>query len=257
MQYINLFGLKIANVNMIETINLIDLNLKKKESNYVVFTPNTDFIIESVRNSNFNKTLNSADLLIPDGMPLVWTSKFIGTPLKEKVSGSTLFYKICELSHKNNYSIYLLGGNEGVAEKAAKKLSQIYPNINIVGIKYVPFGFEDDIAASDKIIEELNIIKPDILIVGLGSGQGERWIVKNKDKYHAFLSIQLGASLSFAAGYYKMPPEWIKNIGFAWLWQLIEQPRRQWKRPLRGLKIFLYMAQVKYLKKEFYSYQKK
>ncbi|MDP3150310.1 MAG: WecB/TagA/CpsF family glycosyltransferase [Ignavibacteria bacterium] len=250
MNYVNIVGLRIANIDLYETIKIIEQTLREKSKHLAIFTPNSNFVVKANRDANFLAILNQADILIPDGMPLIWASKFLNTPLKEKVSGSSLFFSICELAARCGYSLYFLGGDQGVAEKAAFELKKKYHKINIVGTYYAPFGFEYDDSENQKILGDINSKKPEILIIGLGAGQGERWIIKHKKEYPAFLSIQLGASFSFAAGITKMPPEWIKRNGFGWLWRLLNEPRRLWKRYLlQDIKIFYYIFQQKYLKR--------
>jgi len=249
MESVNILGLNISNLNTSETLEVINKSIKERKG-ITIFTPNTNFVVNSVKQPYLNAVLNKADYLVPDGMPLVWASRFFKNPLKEKVSGSSLFFLICELAAKNNYSLYFLGGNVGVAEKAATELRNKYSGIKILDTYYAPIGFEDDQVESDKIIKELNEKKPDILIIGLGKFQGERWLIKHKHEFKTFLNIQLGGSFTFAAGLKKMPPDWVKRKGFGWLWRLVEEPKRHWKRYLlEDMNFFYYIFMQKYFKK--------
>lgn len=248
MDLINILGLNISNLNTSETLDLIHNSIIEKKR-ITIFTPNADFTINVIKYPYLKEVINSADYLVPDGIGLVWASRFLRTPLKEKVSGSSLFFFICGLAAKNNYSIYLLGGNIDVAEKAVIELKKKYSGINIVGAYYAPFGFEDNPKENEKIITDLKNKKPDILIIGLGNFQGERWLIKHKHEFGSFLNIQLGASITFAAGIKKMPPEWIKKIGFARLWIIIQEPRRRWRAVFEILYFFYYIFQQKFFNK--------
>ena len=249
MNSVNILGLNIANLNTSETLEVINKSIQEKKG-ITIFTPNTNFVVNSIKQPYLKDVLNSADYLVPDGMPLVWASRFFNKPLKEKVSGSSLFFLICELAAKNNYSLYFLGGNVGVADKAAIELRKKYSGLNIIGTYYAPIGFEDNQEENDKILKELNQKKPDILIIGLGKFQGERWLIKHKHEFNSFLNIQLGGSFTFAAGLKKMPPDWVKKKGFGWLWRLLEEPKRHWRRYLlEDSKFFYYIFQQKYFNK--------
>ncbi len=249
MEKVNILGLHITNINTADTISLIKTHVSQKKS-ITIFTPNTNFVVNAVENPYLRDIFNSADYLVPDGMPLVWASFFLRKKLKEKVSGSSLFFLISELAAVNNFSMYFLGGNMGVASKAAEKLKKKWENLNIVGTYYAPVGFEDDEAECLKIINDINEKNPDILIVGLGKFQGERWLIKNKHNLKTYLNIQLGGSFTFAAGLKSMPPDWIKKSGFGWLWRLLDEPKRHWRRYfLHDSRFFYYFLQQLLFKK--------
>jgi len=248
MNTINILGLKISNINVCETLDIINQSIKDKNK-ITFFTPNADFAQNAIRQPYLKKIINSADYLVPDGIGLFWGSKFLNTPFKERISGSSLFFLICESAQKTNYSIYLLGGNKGVAEKAAINLRKKFPGINIVGTYFAPHGFENNAKENEKILMELKDKKPDILIVGLGNFQGERWLIKHKEEIECFLKIQLGASITFAAGDKKMPPELIKRIGLARLWIILQEPRRRWREAFEILYFFYYLLQQKMFNK--------
>jgi N-acetylglucosaminyldiphosphoundecaprenol N-acetyl-beta-D-mannosaminyltransferase len=139
-----------------------------------------------------------------------------------------------------------LGAARGVAAKAAEMLMKKYKGLNIVGTYSPPPGFETDHKENKKIIRILEDSRADVLFVGLSRGKGEKWIDRYKDKYKIPVSIQVGASIDFAAGIRRMPPQWVKGIGFAWLWRLVQEPRRLWRRYLvDDMKFFYYIHSQK------------
>lgn len=242
MHNVNILGISISNVNYSETLIKIENFLKSRDKYYAIFTPNTDFIIQAIKDKQFKNILNSADLLIPDGKPLVWASRFLGKPLKMKVSGSEVFFRICEKASTLGYKIFLMGAKDNVANKAKRNLEENYPGIKIVGTYSPPFGFEKNKKELHKIINMLLVSEADILIVGLGTPKQEKFIFSYKKNYRIPLSIGVGASIDFAAGTKKMPPRRIKKVGFAWLWRLLEEPKRLWKRYLiEDMKFFYYV----------------
>ncbi len=241
MMTANILGLDIFNLNMKETIKRIEYFLEKKEKYYCVFTPNVDMTMISLKDVNLKKSLLGADILVADGMPLVWASKLFGKPLKEKIDGSDLFFNFCELASKKGYRIFLMGAKEGVALRASEILQEKYKGLNIVGTYSPPFGFEKSIDENEKIVKMLKKSEADVLFVGLSEGKGEKWIFQNKDIYKIPLSIQVGATFDFAAGDKKMAPQYVKKIGFAWLWRLIQEPKRLWRRYLIDDMRFFYL----------------
>ena len=191
-----------------------------------IFTPNVNFLVRAEKDDKFSKVLSESDFLVPDGKPLIWASRFLGTPLKEKVSGSSLFFELCKLAVEHGYTIFLLGAAPGVARMAKHKLEANFKGLQISGTYSPPYGFENNPSEIENINSILRNSKTDILVVGLGSPKQEYFIHENKSKYQIPLSLGLGASIDFAAGIKVVPPNILKNIGLAWLWRLIEEPRR-------------------------------
>lgn len=231
MGRIKLLNIEVDNVSMEEALEAIDEIILKKDKSYVV-TPNVDHIVKLEYDEEFKKVYKNADLILADGMPLIWISKLMGTPLKEKVSGSDVFPKICKMASEKGYKIYLLGAAEGVAQKAAENLKLKYNNLNVVGCYSPKYGFENDEAEINKIIKLVNKAKPDILVVGLGAPKQEKFIFNYKDKLNVPISLGLGASIDFEAGNIKRAPKWMQRLGLEWLYRLIKEPKRMYKRYL-------------------------
>ena len=173
-----------------------------------------------------------ADLILTDGKPLIWISKWYGTPIKEKISGSDLFPRLCEMAAKKGYRMYFLGAAEGVAAKAAENLKKKYPGLQVVGTYSPPFGFEKDEVEIDKIKNQIKEVNPHILIVGLGCPKQELFILHHKDELGVPISLGLGASLDFEAGNIKRAPKWMANHGLEWLFRITQDPKRLAKRYL-------------------------
>ena len=238
---IKICGVQINNVNFTETIRAVDELVHKKSRAFIV-TPNIDHIVRLQKDFEFKKIYEEAALVLPDGMPILWAAKYLGTPLKEKVSGSDLFTKLCEISAKKEYKLFFLGGRECAAAKAADVLKTKYPGVQIVGAYYPSFGFEDDEAENMKIVEMIREAKPDILFVGLGAPKQEKWIYKYKDQHQAPVSIGIGVSFEFVSGMVKRAPVWMQKFGFEWLWRLMMEPKRLWKRYLIDDPVFFWLV---------------
>lgn len=221
--------MSVDNLTMDEALTEIDNLICQRQKSYVV-TPNLDHIIVIEEDSVFKEVYDNASLVLTDGVPLLWIAKYYGTPLKEKVSGSDIFPKMCELSSKKGYKVYILGAKEGVADKAACRLMDKYPGLQVVGTYSPPIGFEENETMVDDIINMINETNADILAVALGSPKGEKFIYKVKDRICVSLSISIGATIDFEAGRVKRAPRWMSNIGLEWLYRVFQDPVRLSKR---------------------------
>jgi len=222
-------GAPIDNVSMNEAIESIETLINERHAAMVV-TPNVDHIVKLQRDAELNNIYQKADLILPDGMPILWGAFFLGTPLKEKVSGSDLFLKLCEMSSKRGYRLFFLGGRPTAAVKAAKALQTLYPNLNICGIYSPPLGFEQDQHENKRIIAMINESQPDILFAGLGCPKQEKWIYIHKNACQVPVSIGIGASFEFVAGLVKRAPVWMRQAGLEWFWRFLQEPKRLWRR---------------------------
>ncbi|MGG7078802.1 WecB/TagA/CpsF family glycosyltransferase [Clostridium sardiniense] len=229
MSRIKCLNIEVDNLTMDEAINEVDRLIQKKVPSYVV-TPNVDHIVKLEKDEEFKNVYKDADLILTDGMPLIWISKLKGNPIKEKVSGSDLFPKVCELANDKGYSIFLLGAAEGVADKAAANLMEKYKGLNIVGTYSPSYGFENKDDEIEKIINILNRCKPDILAVGLGAPKQEKFLYKYKYKLNIPVSLAIGASIDFEAGNINRSPKWMQKSGLEWFYRLCKEPRRMFKR---------------------------
>ena len=233
-----LLNISVDDLSMNEAVEAVDKLVKAKENAYVV-TPNVDHIIKVEHDLEFRKIYEDADLILTDGMPLIWISKFLKNPIKEKVSGSDLFPKICQLSAEKGYKMFLLGAGEGVAKIAQINLERKFPGLNICGTYSPPMGFENDKKELSKIMGILQHSQADILIVGLGCPKQEKFIYKYRKEYKIAVSLALGASIDFEAGKVKRAPVWMQKCGLEWFYRLCKEPKRMFKRYIvDDMKIF-------------------
>ena len=235
---IKFLNTEVDNLTMDEAIENINGLILKRAPSYVV-TPNVDHIVKLEKDEELRKVYADADLILTDGMPLIWISKLKSNPIKEKVSGSDLFPRVCKLAADKGYSVFLLGAAEGVAKKAADNLKIEYPKLNISGTYSPSYGFENNIDEINYIISMINKAKPDILAVGLGAPKQEKFIYKYKNELNVPVSLAIGASIDFEAGNVDRAPKWMQNHGLEWLYRLCKEPKRMFKRYLiDDLKIF-------------------
>jgi N-acetylglucosaminyldiphosphoundecaprenol N-acetyl-beta-D-mannosaminyltransferase len=229
MARIKFMNTDIDNLTMAETLNEIDKLIQEKNCSYVV-TPNVDHIVRLEKDEELQKVYKNASLILTDGKPLIWISKWYKTPIKEKISGSDLFPRVCQLAANKNYTMYLLGAAEGVADTAARNLMKKYPGLNIVGTYSPPFGFEKNKQEMNKIKTQIQDVHPDILIVSLGCPKQEKFMYYHCKELGVPISFGLGASIDFEAGNIKRAPRWMSNHGLEWLYRFSKEPKRLFKR---------------------------
>lgn len=226
-------------------------DIKECNNRIDIVTPNVDFIVNAIHDHKFKKILNNSSIRIPDGKPIIWASYFLNKRISEKISGSSLLFDLIKNESLNNQRIYLLGGSTRIILEKAIAFVKYSSNCKVSGF-CPPFGFENDDLIKNKIIEDINHFNPDILIIGLGSPKQEKFLAYNNEKIKYRISLCLGASIDFLSGTKKMPPEIIKNLGFGWLWRLLSEPKRLWKRYLiKDMKFFLYIFQQKFKLRDF------
>lgn len=200
----------------------------------VVFTPNIDHLMKLQKDAEFLKIYALADYKVCDSQVLMYASRLLGTPFKEKVSGSDLFPRFCDF-HKNNdaITVFLLGGAEGVAEKAGSKINRRTNRDIVVGSHSPSYGFEKDEQECLEIVEIINQSQATVLAVGVGAPKQEKWIYKYKHKLpHVKIFLAVGATIDFEAGVIKRAPKWMSDLGIEWLFRIYCDPQRLWKRYL-------------------------
>lgn len=228
---VNIGGVVIDNLSMAETLAAIEGLVQQGKPCYVT-NPNVDIIIRYNSDPEFADYYNGGALCLVDGMPILWAAKFFGRPLKEKISGSDLVPKVCELANQRGYQLFFLGGRPGAAQAAKETLLQTLPDLKVVGTYAPPFGFERDQMELNKIAQMIKDAKPDILFVGLGAPKQERWIKKYHQELGVPVSMGVGVTFEFIAGIVKRAPKWMQNTGLEWFWRLCMEPGRLWKRYL-------------------------
>lgn len=222
---------EIDNLTMAESLETIEGLISQNRNAYVV-TPNIDHIVQLERGGELCEAYKKADLILTDGKPLLWIAKWYGTPIKEKVSGSDLFPRLCKMAVEKHYKMFFLGAAEGVAARAAENLMRRFPGLEVTGTYSPPYGFENDRDEMYRIEKMIKKAKPHILIVGLGCPKQELFMLHNCNKLGVPISLGLGGSLDFEAGNIKRAPKWVSEHGFEWLYRIFQDPRRLAKRYL-------------------------
>jgi N-acetylglucosaminyldiphosphoundecaprenol N-acetyl-beta-D-mannosaminyltransferase len=189
-------------------------------------TPNLDILRQSAEDPTLAALVRSADILVADGMPLVWASRLQGTPLPERVAGSNLVNLIAARSVERGLRIFLLGGNPGAADGAAAALERRYPGIRVAGTYCPPFGFERNEQELRRIEALVQASRANLVFVGLGFPKQERLIQRLRISRPCAWWLGIGITFSFLSGEVKRAPRWMQRCGVEWVHRLIQEPRR-------------------------------
>lgn len=219
----------VNNVDMKETVHAIDTMIEERKKSYIVAI-NIDVVMKIEKDPYLKEIADNADMVLVDGKPLVWISKWHKHPVETKISGSDLVPLLCKRAAKKGYSIFIIGGKEGVAEQAKKNLEKDLLGINIVGTYAPPFGFEKDEAELARINQMISEVHPDLLIACFGCPKQEKWIYENYQKYNAKVSVCAGATVDFLAGNVNRAPRWMSDHGLEWFYRFTQEPKRMFKR---------------------------
>lgn len=218
---VKILGVKISKTNMDGAYNSF-LSFMENDMVNTIYTPNTEIVMAAQHNKELKEVLLEGDLVIPDGIGLIYASKLHGLGLTDRVTGVDLMDKMLKYCNSTRRSIYILGGKPGVAEKACERMLEVYPNIKVKGSRDGYFDSEEEL----KIIDKINETKPDILFVCLGAPKQELWIAKHKKILNTKVVMGVGGSVDIWAGTAKRAPKIFQSLGLEWLHRLLREPHR-------------------------------
>lgn len=198
----------------------------------VVFTPNVDHVVKAERDAELRAAYAAADLALADGMPLVWASRLLGTPLPERVAGSDLVLPLAALAARRGWRVYLVGGAPGDAARAAEVLARAH-GVAIAGVDAPALDLSHAGAeAARAAAERVHDARPELVLAAFGAPKQELWIHRHRDLLRPAVVLGVGASLAFVAGTIPRAPRWMSRSGLEWLHRLAREPRRLWRRYL-------------------------
>ncbi len=206
----------------------------------VVCVANVHMVTEAYWHPELSEVLKSADLVTPDGMPLVWMMKLMGARDQDRVAGMDILWSLCQLAPQRNLKIFFLGSEATILEKMKTKLEHEFPDLQIAGMEPLPFRPLTR-AEDDAIIQKIHESGAGLVLVSLGCPKQEYWMNQHKDKIQAVM-IGLGGVFPVLAGIQKRAPLWMRNLGLEWFYRLIQEPRRLWRRYSNTIPPFIWLA---------------
>ncbi|MEZ4681166.1 MAG: WecB/TagA/CpsF family glycosyltransferase [Caldilineaceae bacterium] len=226
-----ILGAPIDDINMDEALNRIDNFIqigRATQKGHQIATINADFVVKSLADPELRRILQEADMATADGMPLVWSARLLGVPLEGRVTGADMVPALAKRAAERGYSIYFLGAAPGVAEQAAAVLRQLYPDLKIAGCSAPSRDEVENNTAA--IVASCRAAQPDILLVAFGNPKQEKWIYEHANQLNVPVMMGVGGTFDFIAGVTKRAPNWMQESGLEWLYRLLSEPRRLWKR---------------------------
>jgi len=226
-----ILGIPIDDLTMPEALDRLDDFIqigRATGKSHQVATVNADFVVKALDDPELRGILQEVDMATADGMPLVWGARLLGVNLAGRVTGSDMVPALAERASQKGYRLYLLGAAPGVAARAAEILQARHPALQIVGVVSPPYG--SILEMDPAIAEGVRAAKPDILLVAFGNPKQEKWISMHSRTLHVPVMIGVGGTFDFIAGITQRAPVWMQRSGLEWLFRLIQEPKRLWKR---------------------------
>jgi len=225
-QSVVFLGVRVDNVNCDQALSIIEDFIKSGNPRQVV-TVNPEFIVAAQSDNDFRDILNASSLALPDGVGLLWAARFLGHPLRERVTGTDTVQRVAALVAQQGYSLFLLGAAPGVAAATAARLCQTYPGLRIAGTHAGSPALEEE----DEIVKMIQKAEPDILFVAYGAPAQDMWIARNLERLGVPVAMGVGGAFDFISGRAKRAPRWLQRLGLEWLHRLWHEPWR-WRRML-------------------------
>ncbi|MGI2905523.1 WecB/TagA/CpsF family glycosyltransferase [Tolypothrix sp. VBCCA 56010] len=205
-----------------------------------VCVANVHMLMEAHWNPEFASVLNNADIITPDGMPLVWMMRLLGVRYQDRVAGMDIFLALCKLAQTQNVSVFFAGSQPDILSLMQKRLEQEFPKLKIAGMEPLPFRPLTE--TEDKaLIKMINNSGAGLVFVSLGCPKQEKWMAQHQDKIKAVM-IGVGGVFPVYAGIHKRAPRLVRDLGFEWLYRWLQEPRRLWNRYTQTIPAFMWLA---------------
>lgn len=234
--YIDLFGIHCANITMNDAVELVITKAKDSSDTTPIFFVNPDCLNTSFRDEQYHHILQSASVVLPDGIGLTIAGKILHTPLKENVNGTDMLPFLSVAASGNGLSLFLLGARPGIADKMKNQIRERF-GVSVAGTHH---GYFDHEAKSESIIRAINNSGADIVLVALGAPLQEKWIWENRHRMTAGVVMGVGGLFDFYSGNTRRAPRWLRELGLEWLYRIVQEPGRMWRRYLIGNPLFLF-----------------
>lgn len=238
MDKVNILDTNVSRHNLQETMALFSDAIDNGKRLRVSVTP-SNCLLWARKNQKLKDVYNSADIVTADGVPVVWASKLLKRPIRGRVTGLDLLPEFAAIASQKEYSFFLLGAAEGVANQLAEKLTADHPGLKIAGTYSPPFAERFSDAENNKMVEMINQSGADILWVSLTAPKQDYWIAEFFDKLDVSIAIGVGAAFDVIAGNISRAPQWMQKSGLEWFYRFTKEPKRLFRRYLVEAPIFI------------------
>jgi N-acetylglucosaminyldiphosphoundecaprenol N-acetyl-beta-D-mannosaminyltransferase len=235
---VNVLGVGVHALNLRSAVAVLQTAIESGTKGYVCVT-GVHGVSEAQSDSSFRSILNHALLNTPDGMPMVWIGRGAGFRDMDRVYGPDLLLEVCRASESTGWKHFFYGGGPGTADSLAAVLQSKYPKLQVVGTHTPPFRPLTPAELTD-LQAQVATARPDIIWVGLSTPKQENFMSANLDGLDVPVMIGIGAAFDLISGKVRQSPRWIQRTGFEWLYRLIQEPRRLWKRYLKNNPLFVW-----------------
>jgi len=226
---VDILGIQVSSILLdhllLECSDIIYNNAKAS----ICITP-VNSILAATKNPMVKDIYNNANYTLCDGMPVLWASQFLGTPIVERITGLDLLPSLLQYCASNHFSLFFLGASPGVGLSLKAKAEKLYPNINIKGVYCPPFANKFEQSENDKMISLINEAQPHIILVSLTAPKQDIWIAENLAKINANIAMGIGGAFEVTAGLIQRAPHWMQVSGLEWLFRFGQEPKRMFKR---------------------------
>lgn len=226
------WGVPCARVTMEQTLAYAETLIARRQPSYII-TANLNYAMLTDAHPELHPVNAGAALIVADGMPLVWASRFERRRLPERVTGADLIWRLSERAAQRGYRVFLLGGAPGIAELAAQNLVSRWPALQVVGTYAPPFRALTAEEHQD-LVQRVRSAHPEILFAAFGQPHGEQWLAAHCGELRVPVCLQIGAAIDFVAGKVPRAPRWVQRLGLEWAYRLYREPRRLVGRYLRN-----------------------
>jgi N-acetylglucosaminyldiphosphoundecaprenol N-acetyl-beta-D-mannosaminyltransferase len=221
---VEILGIGVDPVSMEEALARIERFIKDGVPRMVI-TADSSGIVEAQSDVQWRDILLNADLVTPDSAGVVWASRRLGSPVKDRVSGVDLVERLCHLSSINGWRLFFLGAGKGIAEQAADKMRLKYPGVNIVGTHDGYFPKSDEVS----VVAEVRGTSPDVVFVAMGIPKQEKFIAEHLYEFGAKVAMGVGGTFDVLSGSVRRAPRWVQKLRLEWFWRLILRPSK-WRK---------------------------
>ncbi len=234
---VTVLGIKVDNASEDEAFSLIDAWIDGAAPTYMAVV-NAAKLVSARRDDDLRQALMDADLVTADGMSVVWASRLLRSPLKERVTGIDMFERLIGHAARRGASVYLLGGRDEAVGGIVARFRREYPNLRVAGYRNGYFTGAEAVG----VAEQIRRSEAELLFVAMGSPMQEIWIASNLAATGARFALGVGGAFDHLSGLSRRAPRWVQQAGMEWLYRLLSEPRRLWRRYLIGNLLFTWLV---------------